>query len=439
MILNKNKKIILFVSSLIFIILGISSFNFVSANDEVNRLNAEISEKEVELNRINEEIKKLESSATNANQRSRTLQNAVAELEASKRKITSEITETELEIERTNLNLSKLEIEIADKEISIDKNSEALAKSVRLMNSLESVSLIERFLGYKNISEFWTDFEQTQKIQKRLHTEVENLLGLYSNLQQKEREEFLQKQELASYKTELASEQVAADYTQKEKEKVLTQTKNEEATYQKMLAEKRKQREAFEKELLEIESKLKYLIDPESYPTARRGILQWPVDNVVITQQFGGTAFAKTNPGIYGRPFHPGTDFGIPIGTKVKSVAPGKILGTGNTDAFPGCNAWGKWVMVEHTNGLTTLYAHLSSISVYTGQVVEAGQTIALSGNTGYSTGPHLHLTLYASQGVKVGRYSDFKSGSGCAATGATGPFADLDAYLDPMDYLPNL
>jgi murein DD-endopeptidase MepM/ murein hydrolase activator NlpD len=95
--------------------------------------------------------------------------------------------------------------------------------------------------------------------------------------------------------------------------------------------------------------------------------------------------------------------------------------------------------VIEHDNGLTSLYAHLSSISVSNGQRVDVGETIGLSGNTGFSTGPHLHLTIYASQGVKIGRYNEFKSGTGCAATAASGPFADLDAYLDPMNYLPSL
>jgi len=437
----KFNKIKIIISSVLFFSLCFSlllGINFVDANsEEVNRLNTQISQKEVELERINAEIKRLEQSANNANSRSKTLQNTVAELEASKKKITSEISETELEIQKSNLTLSKLEIEIREKGFSIESNSEALAKSVRLMNSLESVSLLERFLGYDNISEFWTDFEQTQKIQKTLHTEVANLLNLYDELQLKEQDEYLQKQELASYKTELASEQVSVQYTQKEKEKILQQTKSEEATYQKLLNNKVEERKAFEKELLEIESKLQYLIDPESYPSPSRGILQWPVSNIVITQLFGDTDFSKT--GVYGGRGHNGTDFGVPIGTKVMSVAPGKIIGLGNTDAFPGCVAWGKWIVVEHTNGLTSLYAHLSSISVSVGQEVQTGQTIALSGNTGFSTGPHLHFTLYASQGVKIGRYGDFKSVGGCAATGASGPFADLDAYLDPMTYLPNL
>lgn len=434
---NKNTVKILF---LIIIIALTAGVNFASANEEeINRLNSQISEKERALDEINAEIRRLEASVTDVSNQSRSLQSTINSLEESKRRLESEISETELEIEKAELTLSKLAVEIRDKERLIGENSEALSESIRNMNSMESVSLIEKFLGYSNISDFWSDFEQTQKIQKRLHTEVDKLNDLYNELQKKEQEQYNQKERLASYQSELSTEKVSVNYTQNEKESILQQTRNKEAEYQKMLQEKIRQREAFEKELLEIESQLHYLIDPESYPDPRNGILKWPVDNVRITQNFGGSAFAKTNPHVYGRAFHPGTDFGIPVGTRIKSVAPGKILATGNTDQYPGCNSWGKWIMVEHDNGLSTLYAHLSSIQSSEGQTVETGQTIGLSGNTGYSTGPHLHLTLYASQGVKVGKFSDFKAGTGCSATGATGPFADLNAYLDPMQYLPSL
>jgi murein DD-endopeptidase MepM/ murein hydrolase activator NlpD len=133
-------------------------------------------------------------------------------------------------------------------------------------------------------------------------------------------------------------------------------------------------------------------------------------------------------------------DFGVPVGTPVKSVLAGTIQATGNTDAFPGCHSWGKWVLVKHNNGLTSLYAHLSSILVNPGQTVTTGELIGLSGNTGFSTGPHLHLTLYASQGVQVVKFNEFNRGTtGCSATGATTPVAPFDAYIDPMTYLPAL
>jgi murein DD-endopeptidase MepM/ murein hydrolase activator NlpD len=87
--------------------------------------------------------------------------------------------------------------------------------------------------------------------------------------------------------------------------------------------------------------------------------------------------------------------------------------------------------MVKHTNGLSTLYAHLSVIKVSPGQQVTTGETLGYSGNTGYSTGPHLHFTVYASQGVKIMS----RKSAACGGT-YTMPIADLKAYLNPMSFL---
>ena len=83
------------------------------------------------------------------------------------------------------------------------------------------------------------------------------------------------------------------------------------------------------------------------------------------------------------------------------------------------------------------MFAHLSVIDVVAGQKVGTGDIVAYSGNTGYSTGPHLHYTLYASAGVEVKKFNEFKAVTGCGS--ATSPFAAIEAYLDPMDYLPPL
>lgn len=410
-----------------------------SNSKEIQRLESEINEKRSALEELDKEIARQKAALQNASGRANNLQDKIYQLESSRRKILDDISYTETQIQKAELTLQKLDYEISDKELLINKNSSALAESIRKLSNLKSLSLIEKLLGYPTLSDFWNDFEQTERIQKQLGSEVDELRDLYNDLTKKEIEKIKEKEELSQYHVALASEREAVEYTKQEQAALLDKTRSEEAAYQALLQEKLAQKAAFEEELLEIESMLHVLIDPDSYPDARNGILAWPLDTIRVTQEFGGTAFAKTNPGVYGRPYHPGTDFGVPIGTKVKSVAEGTVIGTGNTDAYPGCYAWGKWILVEHGNGLSSLYAHLSSISVSSGQRVSRGQVIGLSGNTGISTGPHLHLSIYASQGVSVGRYNQYKSGTGCAATDATGPFADLDAYLDPMEYLPSL
>ena len=106
------------------------------------------------------------------------------------------------------------------------------------------------------------------------------------------------------------------------------------------------------------------------------GTLLWPIPSHRITQYFSWK--------------HPGLDIGLPVGSTVVAAEAGTIIYAG----------WGTgygWeVLIDHGNGLRTRYAHNSRLIVKTGDSVERGQTISLSGNTGWSTGPHMHLEVYS-------------------------------------------
>lgn len=96
---------------------------------------------------------------------------------------------------------------------------------------------------------------------------------------------------------------------------------------------------------------------------------------------------AKKTQGIHG---HNGVDLGAPIGTNVMAAADGKVI-----LARSGWNGgYGNYIVVSHANGTQTLYAHLSRINVSTGQQVSQGQSIGAVGNTGKSSGPHLHIEV---------------------------------------------
>ncbi|MGW7417734.1 M23 family metallopeptidase [Streptomyces sp. NPDC054863] len=93
---------------------------------------------------------------------------------------------------------------------------------------------------------------------------------------------------------------------------------------------------------------------------------------------------------------HSGQDFAVPIGTTVKAVAAGTVVKAGPNGAGDG-PAYGNAIVVKHANHTYSQYAHLSRVQVQVGQHVAAGKQIALSGNTGNSSGPHLHFEIRTS------------------------------------------
>ena len=87
--------------------------------------------------------------------------------------------------------------------------------------------------------------------------------------------------------------------------------------------------------------------------------------------------------------FHTGTDMACPTGTPILAAMSGKVTTTGLNRVY------GNYVIIDHGNGYQTLYAHMSKIIASKGQWVSQGTRIGLVGSTGYSTGPHLHFTVY--------------------------------------------
>jgi len=113
-------------------------------------------------------------------------------------------------------------------------------------------------------------------------------------------------------------------------------------------------------------------------------LFRWPVRGV-ITSWFSW----RRDPFTGKNSFHNGLDIGVPLGTPIGAAREGQVSEAGYSPIM------GKYVQVTHSGGWKTLYAHMSSISVHEGEYVAQGERLGLSGNTGYSTGPHVHFSVY--------------------------------------------
>ena len=118
-------------------------------------------------------------------------------------------------------------------------------------------------------------------------------------------------------------------------------------------------------------------------PLAARAEIALPVENGVVTSGVGW----RVDPFGSGKlAFHRGIDIAVPVGTPVRSIRKGRVVFAGDRRGY------GSTVIVEHDNGDRTLYGHNSLVRVHSGDLVESGTVVAFSGNTGRSTGPHVHF-----------------------------------------------
>jgi len=400
----------------------------------IEELKEKIANRGNEIDALEEEIAQYQTQLNEIGEEKQTLQKEIKTIDLTRKKIGADIQVTESKIDASSLTITKLSLEIGDKEEDILNKVEIIKGTIRNINEIDDHTLIELILSSDDISEFWNDVENFEQFQLSINENVKELLDLKTRLEENKTSIEKERANSIALKSKLGDQKTIADNNRYQKNQILSETKNKEANYQEALDEKLRLKEEFERELLEFESQLRIAIDPESIPPAGSGVLLWPLKEVFVTQKFGNTDFAQS--GAYSGKGHNGIDFRASVGTEVRTALSGTVEGAGNTDQYKGCYSYGKWVLIKHNNGLSTLYAHLSLTKVSVGQQVSTGDIVGYSGNTGYSTGPHLHFTVYASQGVNITRLGDIPGRPITKCSNASIPVAPLNAYLNPLDYL---
>jgi murein DD-endopeptidase MepM/ murein hydrolase activator NlpD len=366
----------------------------------------------------------------------KTLKAALASLELRRNALAKEIDRTRLKISQTQTSITVTVEKIGITENKLNQNKNALAETLRsIVYQDETVPPFVRTLSDgARLSDMIEELKRSSDISKAIGQKVEALTSAKLDLNAQKSSYESSKHQLESLNATLTDQKQLVEANTKEKSTLLTQTKNKESEYQKLLADRKIMKDKLEAEMLSVESKLKAFTNVASLPKTGKGVLQYPLASVNITQYFGNTPFASKNPQVYNGGGHNGIDFSAKVGTPLLAAAAGTVVGTGDTDRACSGVSYGKWVLIRHTNGLTTLYAHLSVIQVSAGQSVTSGEKIGLSGNTGYSTGPHLHFTVYASESVHIAGPTEYKSK--VCGTYLIMPLAPTSGYLNPLSYL---
>ncbi len=398
----------------------------VSRSDELKQ---SITAREDEIKKLEDEITEYQVRLDNVGSQKTTLQTAVQSIDLSRAKLSKDIQLTQKKIDRSSLTIRELDVNIAHKEAKIRKNHDVIAEIIIRIAESDSSSMLEILLSSDSISTFLEDVDDLTKLQAAIRDSIKSLEGLKSELEENLGKHQTEKKGLLSLNTRIADQKVIADQERRSQAALLSVTKNQESNYRKLLADRQARKQQFEREIDDFEAQLRAEIDLNSFPPRGTKVLAYPLEKIAVTQRFGKTIDAVR---LYASGSHNGMDMRASPGTPLRAAGDGVVVATGDTDRVCPWASYGKWILIKHKNGLSTIYAHLELIKVAAGREVRVGDLIGYTGNSGYSTGPHLHFGAYVSSVVSV---SEFPSKS-CKGAVFKIPVAPANGYLDPEDYL---
>ncbi len=292
--------------------------------------------------------------------------------------------------------------EVDEAQKTADEQLEKYKKRVRAMEESGRYNYFEVLFGANSIGEFLSliddigDIMQSDKeLEESYKQSVTDLKTVKAEYEEAQAELKQNKVECAQLK-----DQLQIDITQAAS--VITSLQSEINDNASVLSELDSQESALQSQ---IQAKVKQLNEQKKAEeeanrnnnnnggnnnggsTVGTGNLVWPSYCTYITSRQGPRVHPIT--GEYKN--HGGTDIGASYGSAIYAADSGKVVSS--SDGWNG--GWGNYVMIDHGNGMQTLYAHMSSRAVSVGQTVKRGQTIGYVGSTGMSTGPHLHFEMY--------------------------------------------
>ncbi len=332
-----------------------------------NDVQQQINGKREEMNNLKKELDKVKGQKASTQKQKNLLDQRNAAL-------TDEIGLLEQQIDITarsiaaNEALEEQQTELFHKQVRAEEEQGTLSYWSVLFKATSFSDLISRIDFINEIARY------NKKVISDLQEIRQELADDKAALEQQSEELTASKQELEGQISE--SMKLLAEYIKTEEGK--------QAEYDAIKAEE----EALDDLIAAAEAKARELGMDDIVGTV--GGYVWPCNGIRwITSKFGG----RNSPGGIGSTNHKGVDIGTPMGTPVLAAKAGKVTWASSNGGYGQC------VIISHGKGNSTLYGHLSGYNVKVGDMVSQGQVIAYSGNTGNSTGPHLHFGIMENDG----------------------------------------
>ncbi len=362
-------------------------------------LEAAATQKNKELDALNQQIKQVQGQLYGTQQQKQTLQSEVKKIDTTLNQLKLNLKAGEILIDKLSYEIEAAQYDIETSEKKVREKQEMIASLFRKMQQNESLNNpIVIFLKNKNLANSFFELQTITEFQGKLSDEISQLNKWKQALDQQIANYSDKKEQKGIEVDNIKYRKQIADDQKTEQANILKETQNKESIYQQQLSELKKKQEQINAEIDTLETQLKEKISPSQIPQTAAGFLSWPIKlsigggTGIISQHYG----ERSN--LYGGKPHNGLDIATPVATPVFAAADGLVTANGNNGRYQ----YGRFILIEHSRNMTTLYGHLSKQVVLEGQRVKRGDLIGYSGNTGYSTGPHLHFGFYISSTLEL-------------------------------------
>ncbi len=356
-------------------------------------LKSQINDKAKELAEIQQRISETQDSLNQTQEEKNTLSGTIKNFDGTIKQLNLGIKSSETKIQKLQLELNGIEDNITTAESLVVSKTKAIGKSLRELALSDGIDPILIILKPEDLSDGLSDLNSLESLREALVADVNDLNSLRDQLSERKEEVKDTKINIESEYKNTKNKKAILDSERQEKAQLLKETKNKEKNYQALITDLAKKQEQIASEIEGLEAGLRGEIKTIDIPAYLKGLFSWPVpSNTRITQGYGATAFAKNG---YKGKWHNGVDIAASTGTEVVAVLAGTVVAIGDQDLYCRKGAYGKFIVLKHSNNLVTLYGHFSKQILSLGDTVKKGEVIGYAGKTGYATGSHLHLTVY--------------------------------------------
>ena len=305
----------------------------------------------------------------------------------------SQITSVQAQISAYGELIVQTEAELAEAEAAEAAQYEKFCQRVRAMEERGTISYWSVLFKADSFTDLLSRLDFINEIMESDQGVIDRLQALQEQISAKQTELETQKADAETARGQLTEKKAELDRQRAEATALVQEIRDNENEYKGVLADLDAEEEAIQAKIVKLSRELAAQQAAQGKPTGGgSGGYIWPVSSRYITSTVGG----RSSPGGVGSTNHKGTDIGrVGYTSQVYAAKSGTVIVSQRSSSY------GEYVVISHGSGNTTLYAHLSSRKVSSGQYVNQGDVIGITGSTGHSTGPHLHFEV-TEGGVRV-------------------------------------